>query len=92
MELSSLLRGLSRSVSDLLNSFKWVRPSYLNLVSSLEDSNLITQYRERYSDGHTEESEISEKNWISDFQTTGEHFPGRPVLRAGLEFGKTARA
>ena len=92
MESSSLLRGLSRSVSDLLNAFKWVRQNYLNLVSPSEDSNLITQYRKRYSDGHREESEISENNWISDFQTTGEYFPGRPVVRPGLEFGKTARA
>ena len=74
MESSSSLRNLSRSVSDLLTASLWIHQNYLGLFSPSEGSNPITQYRERYSDGHTEESEISEKNWISYFETTGFFF------------------
>ena len=62
MESSSPLCELSRSVSNLLTASVWVRENYFRLVSPSSDSNPIIQCRERYSDGHTEESEISKKN------------------------------
>ena len=52
----------------------------------------ISLYQDHYSAGDVVNTGEVVQNWLLESNRTGEFFPGRPVVRPRIDFGKTTRA
>jgi len=82
------IRRLADRTADIIQSSIWARQDYFERFNQNSNESIL-DYTSKHKDGDAMMND-ADGNWLVEASTSGELFPGRPVVRPAIKFGASA--